>query len=480
MNWSVYSEFVGDVFGAPLAIEGLAAFFLESTMFLGLWIFGCCRGCASTGDGVAVRARQLAFRALITVANLDAAPGSARRCATAAPSRRASGSCSRTGLRSGPSSTCPRRAHDGSRRRPRGFLLALRPRPQRRDLPARRQARPDRPRAGLRGEPPRRQLPGRGRHRVPTDEDRGDRGAVGHGAAGRLLRLQIGGFSEDDQTPSFDIEIPKLLSLLATGPRRRGAGQATSLKRVRAGSTAWGTTSRRSRPPTGACGPRPTRGTLVFAVAALGAFLMWRGRLERTRWFLWAAVGLIALPYVPALAGWVLSEVGRQPWIVQGSRPPMPTPPAWGRRPSRSASASSRSPTGCSPSSTSCSCATTRRSTRRGSTARATRPRPPALGHRMALDLCLWFLIIAFFWAGYFLLEGFDFGVGMLLPFLPRDERERRGHVRVDRPGLGRQRGLARRRRRGDLRRLPELVRTMFLAGIALLALAFLIVRVVS
>ena len=38
----------------------------------------------------------------------------------------------------------------------------------------------------------------------------------------------------------------------------------------------------------------------------------------------------------------------------------------------------------------------------------------------------LWFLIIAFFWAGYFLLEGFDFGVGMLLPFLPRDERERR------------------------------------------------------
>jgi cytochrome d ubiquinol oxidase subunit II len=38
----------------------------------------------------------------------------------------------------------------------------------------------------------------------------------------------------------------------------------------------------------------------------------------------------------------------------------------------------------------------------------------------------VWFLIIAFFWAGYFLLEGFDFGVGMLLPFLPRDERERR------------------------------------------------------
>ena len=39
MNWSEYSRFVGDIFGAPLAVEALAAFFLEST-FLGLWIFG--------------------------------------------------------------------------------------------------------------------------------------------------------------------------------------------------------------------------------------------------------------------------------------------------------------------------------------------------------------------------------------------------------------------------------------------------------
>ena len=39
MNWSQYSRFVGDIFGAPLAMEALIAFFLEST-FLGLWIFG--------------------------------------------------------------------------------------------------------------------------------------------------------------------------------------------------------------------------------------------------------------------------------------------------------------------------------------------------------------------------------------------------------------------------------------------------------
>ena len=39
MNWSTYSRFVGDVFGAPLAMEGLLAFFLEAT-FIGAWIFG--------------------------------------------------------------------------------------------------------------------------------------------------------------------------------------------------------------------------------------------------------------------------------------------------------------------------------------------------------------------------------------------------------------------------------------------------------
>jgi cytochrome d ubiquinol oxidase subunit I len=39
MNWAVYSQYVGDIFGVPLAIEALVAFFLEST-FIGLWVFG--------------------------------------------------------------------------------------------------------------------------------------------------------------------------------------------------------------------------------------------------------------------------------------------------------------------------------------------------------------------------------------------------------------------------------------------------------
>ena len=39
MNWAEYSKYVGDIFGAPLAIEATVAFFLES-VFIGLWIFG--------------------------------------------------------------------------------------------------------------------------------------------------------------------------------------------------------------------------------------------------------------------------------------------------------------------------------------------------------------------------------------------------------------------------------------------------------
>jgi cytochrome d ubiquinol oxidase subunit I len=59
-------------------------------------------------------------------------------------------------------------------------------------------------------------------------------------------------------------------------------------------------------------------GSLVVLVALLGSFLLWRGRLERTRWFCWFAVVGAFFPFGASLFGWVLTEVGRQPWIVQG------------------------------------------------------------------------------------------------------------------------------------------------------------------
>ena len=56
----------------------------------------------------------------------------------------------------------------------------------------------------------------------------------------------------------------------------------------------------------------------VVLVAALGALLYRRRRLETARWFNWLAVVTIAFPFIAALSGWVLTEMGRQPWIVQG------------------------------------------------------------------------------------------------------------------------------------------------------------------
>ncbi|MFN2208269.1 MAG: cytochrome ubiquinol oxidase subunit I, partial [Candidatus Promineifilaceae bacterium] len=63
MNWSEYSRFVGDIFGAPLAIEALLAFFLEST-FLGVWIFGW--------DKVSKRVHLLAIWLVAFSSNLSA------------------------------------------------------------------------------------------------------------------------------------------------------------------------------------------------------------------------------------------------------------------------------------------------------------------------------------------------------------------------------------------------------------------------
>jgi cytochrome d ubiquinol oxidase subunit I len=58
-------------------------------------------------------------------------------------------------------------------------------------------------------------------------------------------------------------------------------------------------------------------GMLMFLVAAIGAWLYRKQKLERARWFQRTAIVAIAFPYIAATAGWILTEMGRQPWIVQ-------------------------------------------------------------------------------------------------------------------------------------------------------------------
>jgi cytochrome bd ubiquinol oxidase subunit I len=130
--------------------------------------------------------------------------------------------------------------------------------------------------------------------------------------------FQIGGFTQSDEKPSFSIEVPRLLSFLADGSFNGKVVGINELQKQEAAQFGPGNYI----PPVEAIywsmRAMAYLGTLVFLVAAVGTFLFWRGRLERTRWFLWTAVVSIAFPFLAALAGWLLTELGRQPWIVQG------------------------------------------------------------------------------------------------------------------------------------------------------------------
>jgi cytochrome d ubiquinol oxidase subunit I len=59
-------------------------------------------------------------------------------------------------------------------------------------------------------------------------------------------------------------------------------------------------------------------GLFMIAAALYGAFLWWRGTLFETRWYLWIMSNSWWMGFVAVWAGWITTEVGRQPWIVQG------------------------------------------------------------------------------------------------------------------------------------------------------------------
>ena len=59
-------------------------------------------------------------------------------------------------------------------------------------------------------------------------------------------------------------------------------------------------------------------GLIMLAVSWFGTWLRFRGRLETTRWFLWAAFASFPTGFVAVLMGWFTAEIGRQPWVVYG------------------------------------------------------------------------------------------------------------------------------------------------------------------
>jgi cytochrome d ubiquinol oxidase subunit I len=58
-------------------------------------------------------------------------------------------------------------------------------------------------------------------------------------------------------------------------------------------------------------------GVAMFLIASAGAWLYRKRTLHTSRRFLWIAIVGMGLPYVAAIAGWILTEMGRQPWIAQ-------------------------------------------------------------------------------------------------------------------------------------------------------------------
>ena len=130
--------------------------------------------------------------------------------------------------------------------------------------------------------------------------------------------FQIGG-GNNDQTPTQIIEIPHLLSLLATNhwngkvegltPLQTAVQQAVRARLLRA---------RTCSSSTGRCGRWPTWGSLILLIALWGLWLIRREKLATSRLFLWVAIWGAVLPFVMNTAGWLLTESGRQPWIVQG------------------------------------------------------------------------------------------------------------------------------------------------------------------
>jgi cytochrome bd ubiquinol oxidase subunit I len=59
-------------------------------------------------------------------------------------------------------------------------------------------------------------------------------------------------------------------------------------------------------------------GTIFIAITIVASFLLWRGRLYRARWMLWILMLSFPFPFIANTAGWMTTEIGRQPWLVYG------------------------------------------------------------------------------------------------------------------------------------------------------------------
>jgi cytochrome bd ubiquinol oxidase subunit I len=320
MNWSVYSRYVGSVFGAPLAMEGLLAFFLEST-FIGLWLFGWDRLPKRVHLATiwAVAAGSMLSAMFILMANswmqhpvgykIDKAGNAVMTnmwamivnptfvwgyahviLASLVTGCLVMLAVSAWYLRKG--------EHvESFHRTAKVSLIVLIPTiviqlsvgNQLGEVEA---------------------------HYQPMKIAAAEAQWTNCKPCSFSL-IQIGG-GANDKTPTQIIEIPHLLSILATGT---WGGAVTGLNELQA--------QYQKKYGPGNYVPdvfiqywsirvMAGLGGLVMLLGLWGGWLLYRGRLRRSRLFLWLSIWAVVTPFLMNTAGWLLTESGRQPWVVQG------------------------------------------------------------------------------------------------------------------------------------------------------------------
>ncbi|MGD9736035.1 MAG: cytochrome ubiquinol oxidase subunit I [Solirubrobacterales bacterium] len=320
MNWSSYSRFVGDIFGAPLAMEGLAAFFVEST-FLGLWIFGWGRlskrahlACAWL---VAGSTALSAYFILAANSWMQHPVGYKMAGGKAELTNIASVLFNSTALYAFAHTLLAALLTAGM------ILIAV-------SAWHLRQGRETRVFGGaMQLALPLVTLAAVATmvvghfngilmsHQQPMKMAAADAVFETKRGAG-LSVFATGDFKSNPEGLSRNVEIPNLLSWISTGyprgeiegvnnlnrqyQRRYGPGNYTPI--VAVAYWTW----------------RAMIGCAVamLAFAAWGWWLQRKGRLRESKWFLRLAVPAAALPFIASATGWVFTEMGRQPWVVFG------------------------------------------------------------------------------------------------------------------------------------------------------------------
>ncbi len=322
MNWSAYSRLVGNVFGGPLAMEGLVAFFLEST-FLGIWIFGWNRlskrahlvtiwlvaaGTVLSAAFIMAANSWMQHPVGYTINHQTGQPQLTNIWALftnpvfvwADPHVLVASLVTASVIMLGVSAWHLHRKEsvEAFRRAAIVSLAVL--------LPSIVLALFIGSELGVVEETyqPMKIAAAEGQWNTCTSHC-------------GFSMVQIGG-GKNDHTPTQIITIPSLLSILATNSINGEVKGMTQLNEQYQKEYGPGDYVPNIFIQYWSMRVMAYLATLVFLFALWGGWLLYRKKMEHAKWFLRIAPWVVIAPFLMNTAGWMLTENGRQPWIVQG------------------------------------------------------------------------------------------------------------------------------------------------------------------